>query len=1218
MVRLAQLSLHNRALIALVTIVAAVFGVISFANLREELIPNISFPSVVVSATYPGASPQVIDEQVGGPIEQAIQGIDGLETSSSTSQQGSATITAQFAYGTDTLVAEQNVQQAVNRVQATLPDGVKTSTLSASSSDIPIVALAVSWNSDDTTLGQQLQRQTVVDLQSINGVRAAMVSGAPQQQVDVRVSQKKLKKHDITVEGLQQALQASGVVVPAGNITQNGQTISVQAGAQFTSVKQIENVRVSVQPNIADSIPPIALPSFSMPSFSMPSFSLPSFALPSASLPSFSLPSGGALPSGALPTAFPSGSPTIPLMCSSATPTASGTATPSPYPSGSFGLNCTVDVNGVLVPAAKVASPILAPTDRLQLQGLKLPSVRYTAPMALHMQPYTKGVAAKDPFADALKTVRIGDVASVKVVNQPKSTISRVNGKSALTMAVTKTPDANAVSVADAVVKAIPNLQQELGHGAKFTIVFNQAPYIEESIQSLMTEGMLGLAFAVLIILLFLFSWRATLVTAVSIPTSIFITGIGLQAAGYSLNVLTLGAITIAIGRVVDDSIVVVENIRAHAHAGEQRIPAVYHAVKEVAGAITASTLTTVAVFLPLAFVGGLTGELFRPFALTVTIALVASLFVALTIVPVLSYWWLTRPSSRQRTDVEQPTDDTATTADGAEVDAAAHPQVDADATPEPAPRPAQTTLQSEGRRLRRGYQPVLAVTLRHPWLTTLAAVLVFVLSMGLSGALKTDFLGSSGSNSVSVTQSNQPGASLDNRVARAQLVEQAALGTPGVQSVLATVGTPEAYASFAGGGSSGDNSFDITLKASADADNVTESLQRAFDTLTNAGDITVQQSSSSGVDQQIQLTVRSPDQTALDSGTASIAKALKGEAALSNVETSLQETEPLVKIQVKPKPAAQAGLTEMQVAQAVASRMSPTSIGNVTLEQRQLSVYVFSGATPKSIEQLRAGKITTQIGAIKLSRLAAIDIVQTPTTVTSERGRLASTVTVEPSGDNLSTANAAVTRVVDGTSLPAGVTVSVGGVTQDQANSFAGLGIALLIAILIVYTIMVATFKSLLQPLLLLVSIPFAASGVFVILWASSTPLGLAALIGLLMLIGIVVTNAIVLVDLINQYRRDGMSVRESIVEGASRRLRPILMTALATILALTPMALGVTGHSGFISQPLAVVVIGGLVSSTFLTLIVLPVLYWLVYGRGERKRARRERTARVAAQRP
>jgi len=286
-------------------------------------------------------------------------------------------------------------------------------------------------------------------------------------------------------------------------------------------------------------------------------------------------------------------------------------------------------------------------------------------------------------------------------------------------------------------------------------------------------------------------------------------------------------------------------------------------------------------------------------------------------------------------------------------------------------------------------------------------------------------------------------------------------------------------------------------------------------------------------------------------------------------------------------------------------------------INEANLSVYLTGGSSPSTTAELAALPIPTLAGPVALDTLATVEQVDGPATLTTTKGLRTATVSATPNNNDLGTANTQMATVLADTTLPAGATATLGGVTKDQNDAFQQLGIALLAAILIVYIVMVATFRSLLQPLLLLVSVPFAATGAIALQVITGIPLGVPSLIGVLMLIGIVVTNAIVLIDLVNQYRRRGLGVHEALVDGASRRLRPILMTALATIFALLPMAIGLTGTGGFISQPLALVVIGGLVSSTILTLIVLPVLYSVVEGGRERRALRREvrRAADAAA---
>ena len=340
---------------------------------------------------------------------------------------------------------------------------------------------------------------------------------------------------------------------------------------------------------------------------------------------------------------------------------------------------------------------------------------------------------------------------------------------------------------------------------------------------------------------------------------------------------------------------------------------------------------------------------------------------------------------------------------------------------------------------------------------------------------------------------------------------------------------------------------------------------------------------------------------------TDDVVSALEGEEGIGQVTSNLSASLPYVAVNVDRDKAASLGLSEVTVGALVANTMQPRSIGTVEIDGTGLTVYLQAASVPATIDELKALEIPTAAGPLPLDQVATVEESQGPTSITTQRGQRTATVTVTPSTDNLNAASATVAAALEDLDLPTGADAEVGGVLTQQQDAFGQLGLAMLAAILIVYIVMVATFKSLRQPLLLLVSVPFAATGAILLQIATGVPLGVASLIGVLMLIGIVVTNAIVLVDLVNQYREKGLSAHDATIAGGSRRLRPILMTALATIFALTPMALGITGHGGFISQPLAIVVIGGLISSTVLTLLVLPTLYNLVEGAKERRAAKR-----------
>ncbi|ROS60980.1 HAE1 family hydrophobic/amphiphilic exporter-1 [Frigoribacterium sp. PhB160] len=1054
---LSVFSLRNRALIALVTIVVAVFGGIALTSLKQELAPNVQFPQIAIVSSYPGATPEVVSDDVSTPIEQAVQIIPGLEGTTATSSTSQSTVSAEFTYGTDLNSAEQKIQSAINRLS--LPDSVDTQVVTGSLDDLPIVQIAVTgYSADDAqTLVDRLTTTTVPDLQKLDGVREASVYGDAGQRVTISPDQTALAAAGLTTQAFQDALDANGTLIPGGTITENGQTLSIQAGQRLTSVDEI------------------------------------------------------------------------------------------------------------------AALPLLG------------------------------GSAVEADGSPALTTV--GDVADVQLTSAPITSISRVNGQDALTVAVTKTLDANTVDVSETVKAAIPGLAADLGDDVELTVVFDQAPFIQQSIDSLATEGLLGLAFAVVVILVFLLSIRSTIVTAISIPTSVLITFIGLQASGYTLNILTLGALTIAIGRVVDDSIVVIENIKRHLTAGTSRLQAITTGVREVAGAITASTLTTVVVFLPLAFVGNITGELFRPFALTVTIALVASLFVALTIVPVLAYWFLRAPKVHKHAGV------------GAGVGAGAGAGADAvDPSSETASAEPLTTAASDPSdpvkldRLRRVYVPVLRGTLRRPVVTIVVALLILGGTGAVIPLMKTNFLGSSGQNTFTVTQTLAPASSLDTLSTAATKVEDVIEGIDGIDTVQLTIGSSgTSISSFFGGTGDSTVTYSITTDEDADQEALQADVRSQLADVQDAGTIELAASSGFGTNNDITIDVSAPDPDTLATATQAVLDEVSSLPGTAESSSNLQSAQPIIGVTVDRDAAAALGYSEVAVGGIVSQAVQPFRVGSLEIDDNAVDVYTIDATPPSTLDDLRALELPSPTGPVRLDSIATVEQSTGPTSVTTKDAVRTATVTVTPSSDDLSSAGTEVNDALADVDLPAGADAVVGGATADQANAFSQLGLAVLIAILIVYIVMVATFRSLAQPLLLLVSIPFAATGAILLQLASGIPLGVASLIGVLMLVGIVVTNAIVLIDLVNQYRAKGLRVREALLEGASRRLRPILMTATATIFALTPMALGITGHGGFISQPLAIVVIGGLVSSTLLTLVVLPVLYYLYERIFERRADRR-----------
>ena len=763
--------------------------------------------------------------------------------------------------------------------------------------------------------------------------------------------------------------------------------------------------------------------------------------------------------------------------------------------------------------------------------------------------------------------VKLSDVATVKQDLAPSTTLTRTNGKDSLGISITKSSSGNTVAISNAIQKQVSSLENKLGDGAVITVVSDQAPSITSAVNSLVREALIGAVFAILVILVFLFSIRSTLVTAISIPLSIVIALIGLWVGNYTLNLLTLGGLTIAIGRVVDDSIVVLENIYRHMNNGEEKSIAIPAAVKEVAGAVTASTLTTVSVFLPIAFVGGIVGELFSPFAVTVSVALLASLFVALTIIPVLAYWFLKAPKNTA----------------------------------------AKVALQNGHERvgpLERAYIPMLRWVTGHKAITLIVAFLLFAGSAALIPSLGTNFFSASQQNTFTISQTLPVGTSLSKTNDAARKIETVLSNTKHVKFYQVTVGGGSSGFSAISGASGTGNvaSFSVTTDPNADQNAIQQDIQKHIHALTDVGTLKLAVSQNGPSSSGISVNVQASDDATLRQASQQVLTAVSQVPNTANVSSNLTDAAPLINVQVDPTKASTHGLTASQVGLLLREIYTGTTVTTVTLSGTQENVNLVLGSQATTVNDMKNLLLPAATGNVKLSDVATVTEAKGPTQITHIGGNRTATISADTTTDNTGAVSTAVQKKLSALHLPSGATYSLGGVTSNQSQAFSGLGYALLAAIVLVYLIMVGTFRSLIQPLILLVSIPFAATGSILLLLATHTQLGVPALIGLLMLIGIVVTNAIVLLDLVHQYRLKGLDARSAVLEGGSRRLRPILMTAIATILALTPMASGLSQSSGFIGAPLALTVIGGLTTSTVLTLLLVPTLYVLVEGRGGR----------------
>ena len=1037
---LTKFSLRNRSIVGLAVLAVILVGTYAITSLKQELIPDLTFPYLTVLTVDQGAAAKDVERTITTPIEQMIKTSSGVKEYDSFSNDGMSIIMVEYEFGTDMKTKEAEIQQAVSGVQQMLPPTAMAPQVAALNfNSMPVVQLAVSSSLPPEQLAGLLGTRVVPKLQAIDGVQAVTLSGVQQMQLNIQLKPEQVAALGVTPTQIMTAVTQANVTTGAGSVTSGSLVYPVTVSATAQTERALEQ---------------LVLPS------------------------------------------------------SSAAAAASA---------GAEGASAASTADAIAAAAAGGATAATAP-------------------------------------------VLLGDVATVKIAPAPLTAITRTNGKASIGISVSKSSTGNTVDIANAIADELPAIEKELGGQTTVTPVIDQSIFIKDSIHSLLQEGIIGAVFAIIVIWVFLRSWRSTVIAGLSIPLSVIGALILLWSQGDSLNMLTLGGLTIAIGRVIDDSIVVIENIYRHLQEGDSVRRAAYTGTREVAGAITASTLTTVAVFLPLGFVHGLASEFFRPFALTVTFALLCSLAVALMVVPVVSTWLLSKRQVGHRDEKELT-------------------------------------------RLQNAYLPALRWTVDHKIVTIVAAVAIFVATMSLTPLLKTNLFDSSEQNTMSITQALPPGTSLDATSVAASKVEAILKDTPGVEIYQYTAGSTGSLFG-AGGGTSASSSqatFAITTDPNADKNAIIEDVRAQVAKLSDAGTITVtgEDSTMGGGMSQLEVRVSAADPAVLKEANDLVLAQMKTVEGLADVTSNLSEGRPSATIVVDQAKAAAAGVTPSTLSQYTTLVLNGYPLGTVPTTAGTLPAQLMVGEItvpplPGAVSQvLTRLPVAGTSGMVPLGDIAKVVEVKAPVQVTHVDGARTASVTAASIDNNIGAASSAVTKALDGLKLPQGASWELGGATQATNDVFRSLGIAMLVAILLVYIIMVATFRSLLNPLILLVSIPFAAVGAVLALAITGTSLGMPSLVGLLMLIGIVVTNAIVLLDLVEQFRRKGMDARTAVIEGGRRRLRPILMTAIATILALIPMALGIGGKGGFLSTPLAVVVIGGLFTSTFLTLILVPVLY-------------------------
>jgi len=772
--------------------------------------------------------------------------------------------------------------------------------------------------------------------------------------------------------------------------------------------------------------------------------------------------------------------------------------------------------------------------------------------------------AAAAAAASGLPTVKLSDIATLKVVGSSES-VSRTNGLESIGIQIVKTNDANTVDVVNAVKDRIADLESQYS-GLNLTVMLDQGKPIEDSVRTMLEKAIFGALFAVLIILIFLRDIRSTIISILSIPLSLLIAVLLLKQMDVTLNMMTLGAMTVAIGRVVDDSIVVIENIYRRMTLSSEKLRGrqlISAATREMFLPIMSSTIVTLAVFVPLAFVSGMVGELFMPFALTMVFALLASLLIAITLVPMLAHT-LFRGGIKKKVSHDKPS------------------------------------------RMSEGYKRILEWSLSHKLITFLIAVVLLVGSLFTLPYVGTSFLPEQEDKTFTFTYSPEAGATDEQAQQRMLDAEEFVREQPNLTNMQYSIGGSNPL----GFGSSNSALFYTEFESdTADFDTVKENLLAGLEERVPDGEWSQMDIGGGLGGSQLSVSIYGDSTDDLKPVADEVLKLIQADSNFEEAESNLEEGYNQYTLVADQQKLSSYGLTAGQIAMALAPVTQRPVLTEVDLDGQSHNVYIETESkTYSTLSEIEDTELTSPLGIqVPISDVVEVQEGLAPDTISRSDGKTVAQLSANIVSSDVGGASTALENKINDLDLPDGITVEFGGVTEQINDTFSQLGLAMLAAIAIVYFVLVVTFGGGLAPFAILFSLPFIVIGALIGLLIGGESLSVSALMGVLMLIGIVVTNAIVLIDRVIHKEREGLSTREALLEAGSTRLRPILMTALATIGALIPLVAGWEGGAGIISKGLGITVIGGLISSTLLTLVIVPVVYEFLMKISSKSRARR-----------
>lgn len=1006
--KFAQTFIKHHVMTILLYILVVVFGFYSFQNLPLALMPSMEVPAAVVYATYPGAGPEDIEQQVTKKLEGAVAGLSGLDTLQSTSSENMAMLVIRFTNDTDMDQAMTDLRDKVAQVKSQLPDDASDPTVMSIDIDsMPVVSVALRGN-DLASLQSIAEDEIQPALERLDGVASVDISGGYEQEIAVHTDASRLKGYNLTISSIGQQLGADNIAIPGGDLDNGSQTLAVRTDGEYSSIDDVKNALIS-------------------------------------------LPAGG--------------------------------------------------------------------------------------------------------------TVRLSQIADVSMQPKDQDAISKVDGEECIILSVNKQSGSNTVQIAELAKAEFDSLLKS-NDSLQWNIVMDQSDYINMTVDNAIQNIWMGVLFAAIVLFLFLRDFGATMAVTIAMPCCILFTFLIMNVLGITLNMMSLGGITLGVGMIVDNSIVVLENIFTYRADGYDRLEACTKGTGEVIGAVIASTLTTVAVFLPIALSGGMAGMMFKEFCITIVALLLSSLIISVTLVPLLCYFLL--GSTKQKSVKPQGSGATPITE----------------------------------KPLSRAYRSSLNFLITHRWAgiaLTLVICIVSVLSVSQAGM---ELIPEMDEGQVSVTVSMPNGSTMEDTAAIEDRIAAIAVDTiPELEQIYYSTGSSTSIMSSSSGASVTISLVDLDQRDRSSAD-IAKQLRRDLQDIAGC-ELTVSTSStmSMSTDSDISVELTGDDYDQLAETADDLANQISALPDAINVESSAGEQTPRVAVKINRENASRFGLNAATIGGLVRGELTGSTATTLRMNGEEYDVTVAGDEdVATSLDALRSMQIPTMTGGtVPLSMVADVYTELSPQSIVRKNQKETVTITGESESGDSNAIKAAVDDIVAKYELPDGVEVGEGDTAASQIAETTGtLMLALAVAIVLVYFILATQFNSFSLPIAIMLILPIGLLGSMIMLWPTGNHVSMVALLGVIILAGTVVNSSIVLIDYTLQRRQRGEDKNTAILNACPRRVRPVLMTAMTTILGLVPMVCS-SGEGSEMMKPMGVVMMTGMVISTIATLFITPVYYSL-----------------------